>query len=118
MANAKFQDIDLVTLSETGTFVGVRDNGDGTFTDIRVSASEMVRYITESSRKIITALDANIGAGGTTLTDPFFLIPISELITNSQAYIKDVDFTQNTSTGTVTGLNMTFYDTQKLIARR
>ena len=118
MANAKFQDIDLVTLASTGSFIGVRDNGDGTFTDIRVSASEMVNYLLSQTRKAITAVSENIGSLGTTLTDPFFSVNVSVIITNSQAYLNGVDFTQNTGTSTITGVNITFYDTQKILCQR
>lgn len=97
------------------TFVGVRDNGDGTFTDIRVTASELVANVLANTRKVVTVLNENIGAGGTTLTDIFFTNTITEIVVGAQAYIAGVDFAQNGSI--ITGFNFSFYDGQKLIAK-
>lgn len=116
MANQKFQDVPLSALTSGGTFIGVKDNGDGTFTDIRVSAAALTTYLLAQTRKPITALTANIGAGGTTLTDPFFADGLSEICANSQSYINTVDFT--VTGNTVTGINFNFYDGLKLIAKK
>lgn len=118
MANAKFQEIGIALISASATFIGVRDNGDGTYSDVRVTADEFAKYTREKNRKVISVVAENIGPGGTTLTDPFFLEPVEEIVANAQAYIRDVNFTQNTDTGRITGLDITFYSNQKIIARR
>lgn len=116
MANKKFQEIDLVALTSDGSFIGVKDNGDGTFTDIRVSVAALTTFLLEQTRKTITALDANIGAGGTTLTDPFFTGGLSEIVAYGQSYISGVDFT--ITGNTMTGINFAFYNNLKLIAKK
>lgn len=56
-----------------------------------------------------------IGGGGTTLTGAFFSNPISEIVTDGQVYIIDVDFSQ--SGNVITGISITFSTTQVLIAK-
>lgn len=116
MANIKFSELSLNTLDSLSSIVGIKDNGDGTFTNYRFSAAQLTAFVLSSTRKRIEALSANIGAGGTTLTDPFFSETISEITTNTQSYISGVDFTQSGSI--ITGVNMSFYDTQILIAKK
>lgn len=64
-----------------------------------------------ASRKVITA-----DATGSTISDVFFANPITMLVTNGQAYIIDVNFTQDTGAETITGTTVSFYTGQKLIA--
>lgn len=116
MANVKFSELDLTTLDALSSIVGIKDNGDGTFTNYRFSSAQITSFVLANSRKVITAATANIGAGGTTLTDAFFSDTINEIVTNSQAYILGIDFTQTGTT--ITALNFGFYDTQKLIAKK
>ena len=116
MANQKFQDVDLVALTSAGSFIGVKDNGDGSYTDIRVTAAALTSFLLEQSRKIITVAAENVGAGGTTLTDAFFTGGVSEITANSQSFVLGEGFT---ITGNVaTAINFTFYAGQKLLAKK
>jgi len=116
MANVKFSELNLSTLDALSSIVGVKDNGDGTFTNYRFSSAQITSLVLTNSRKVITAATANISGGGTTLTDAFFSETINEIVTNTQCYINGIDFTQSGSV--ITGVNFSFYDTQKLIAKK
>lgn len=94
-----------LTLTSADTLVMVRDNGDGTHTDYRI-APENLGTLT---RKKIT-----VGTGGATLSDAFFSNTILMLITDNQAYINGVDFTQASTT--ITGTTITFFAGQVVIA--
>lgn len=88
------------SITESDALLGRRDNGDGTFTD----------FIYQS-KKIITA-----GSSGSSLTDAFFSNTITEIVTNGQAYMVGVDFTQLSTT--ITWINgASFVAGQKLIAK-
>lgn len=115
MANVKFQEIPAAILTVSGSIVGVRDNGDGTYTDIRITGPEVINFLLSQTRKLITAVGSSIGAGGATYTDPFFVNPITEIVTGTQTFIRDVDFTQ--AGAIITAINFGFYDTQKFLAR-
>jgi len=92
------------------TFVSVRDNGDGTFTDFRAT----VEKVNIPGRKLIT-----VPTTAGTLTDSFFSSPISELIvegTPNETYIFIVNFTQSGTT--ITGIGgLTFTAGDRILAR-
>lgn len=106
MANKKLSELTEITeLTALDTLVAVRDNGDSTYTDYRVPA----HLLNQVSKKVIT-----VSVGGDTLSDDFFDNPITIIITDGQAYIVDVDFTQ--SGNTITGTTITFAAGQKIVA--
>lgn len=107
MPNKKLSQIPLpASLNGTETFVGVRDNGDTTFSDYRYSISE----IASIGRKRII-----VPATGPTLTDVFFSNTISEIVADNQVYISGDDFTQVGTT--ITGVTISFTSGQKIIAK-
>lgn len=94
-------------ITDKDYFLGVRDNGDGTYSDFLYSPAQVVG----ANKKII-----NVVVGGQTLTDTFFSNQISEIITDAQVYIVGIDFTIDTTTQTITGLTISFRTGQTLIA--
>lgn len=106
MLTKKLSDNNTGTVAAGDLVQGVRDNGNGTFTDILLPVAQ----IGTENKKIIT-----VPATGSTLTDTFFSNTITEIVTNNQAYIKDVDFTQSGTT--ITGVTITFVSGQVLIAK-
>lgn len=112
MAKEKFSSIsEAVDLTSFDSFVGIRDNGDGTFSNYRFTYAQIAALAQGSNKKIITVTD-----DGSTLTDVFFdTNTITEIDTNNQVYIVGVDFSQNGDT--ITGLTITFFIGQVLIAK-
>jgi hypothetical protein len=94
-----------LTLTSADTLVMVRDNGDGTHTDYRIAPENL---------GALTSKEITVGTGGTTLSDAFFSNTIRIILTDGQAYIRNVHFTQASTT--ITGTAITFYAGQKLIA--
>ena len=105
MANEKFSQLTTGTAGSAGTdyYAGVRDNGDGTYTNYK--------YPTSGAKKIIT-----VAAAGASLTDVFFANSVTYLMSNNQIFIIGVDFSQDTATNTITGITTTFAAGQVLIA--
>lgn len=104
----KLSELGIITaLTADDTLVAVRDNGDGTYTDYRLSGAAL-SGLTRQKITVVT--------GGTTLTDAFFDgNTITAILTNNQAYIVDVDFSQ--SGDTITGIgDFSFASGQVLIA--
>ncbi len=113
MEDSKLSDIDsTVALASSASLIGVNDLGGGSFSDQRWSIAQVATYILSGLKKLIT-----VGSDGTTLTDVFFSTSVSELITNNQSYLLGVDYSQNTSTNTITGLTISFTSGQKILAR-
>jgi len=112
MANKKLIQIATsVTIDSVTYFVGVRDNGDGTSNDYRYSKSELIDAILEYTKKTIT-----VSGTGATVTDSWFDgKTISEIVTDRQAYLRNVDFTQ--SGDTITGTGISFYNGQIIVAK-
>jgi hypothetical protein len=107
MPNKKLSQIPPASsINGTEVLVGVRDNGDGTFTDYTYPATS----IAGMGRKRII-----VPANGDTLTDPFFANTITEIIADNQVYISVDDFTQSGTT--ITGVTISFTSGQKIIAK-
>lgn len=81
----------------TDTLVGVRNNGDGTFTDYLYTGAQVMAFVSANNQAELT-----ITIAGTHITNDFFVNPISLIVTNGQAYIANVDFTQVGETLTFT----------------
>ncbi len=94
-----------LTLTDADTIVMVRDNGDGTHTDYRIAPEHL---------GTLTSKEITVATGGATLSDVFFNNTIRIILTDGQAYIRNVQFTQASTT--ITGTAITFYAGQKLIA--
>lgn len=87
-------------------FVGVRDNGDGTFSNYKYTLAQIQ---TGGTARITVA------ESGDTITDSFFESnTISTLFTDRSVYISDIDFTQDG--GSIRGIGISFYETQVIIA--
>jgi hypothetical protein len=116
--NTKFQQINIApTVDAMSYFVGVHDNGDGTYSDYRFTTGQIGAYFSGAS-PVITAGSGGytIGGGGSTLTGSFFANTIIEIVTNLQSYLAGADFTQSGTT--ITLLNdMTFNSGQFLRAK-
>jgi hypothetical protein len=88
----------------------------------KFTAQQIQDAVIVTMRKNITALTANISTvtvANDTLTDAFFADDITSILTNSQAYIVGVDFTQNTGDSTITLINgSNFNNNQVLIAMK
>lgn len=88
-------------------FVGVRDNGDGTFSNYKYTLAQ----IKAGGKQVVTSTE-----DGKSMTDDYFSNPISVLLTDSQAYALDIDFEQDGET--ITWLNDNrFYIGQQLQAQ-
>lgn len=100
-------------LSDVDYVIGVRDNGDGTFTNYKYTPEQIAAYVGSAgaSTKRIVVADS-----GDSLTDIFFSNAINAILTNNQTYLLDVDYTQDTGTETITGTTISFFETQVLIA--
>jgi hypothetical protein len=110
MANIKFSELpqspDLLGLDY---IVGIRDNEDTTFTNYIYPATEFMAYVTSLSRKMIT-----VASDGTEITDSWIDgKSIQAIITNGQAYLLDVDYTQ--AGDTLSGVGISFYTSQKVL---
>ena len=80
---------------------------------------QFVQYFLQETRMTMTVgvVTAN------TISNPFFLQPITEIDTQTQSYIAGIDFTQvldgsGNPTGDIIGINIQFYTGQILIAKR
>lgn len=93
-------------VSNMDYFIGTHNNGDGTYTDYKFTYDQLASL---GSKRILVIDTQN------TLIDPFFENIISEIVTDRQSYISDVDFTQ--SGNEITGITFSFYDGQILIAK-
>ena len=102
------------TAADLAYFVGIKDNGDSTFTTQKFSLSQLRTELAATTKKLITVA---AGPDSSTLTDTFFASEISEISTNNQCYLLGVDYTQDTGTRTITGIRITFSGGQKLLAR-
>jgi hypothetical protein len=116
--NTKFQQINIApSIDAMSYFVGVHDNGDGTYSDYRFTSTQIATFFSGAG-PLITAGSGGytIGGGGTTLTGSYFTNTISEIATNLQTYLLGADFTQTSTT--ITLLNgMTFNTGQILRAK-
>lgn len=76
--------------------------------------TQMIQYFLSQTRATITvgAVIAN------TITNNFFLQPVTEITAGMQDYIEGVDFTQDTTAGTITGISVNFFPNQVIIAKR
>jgi hypothetical protein len=101
----KFSDFDNAALNSLSYIVGYEHSGNNK----RYSMNDLTSFMS----KLVTS-----PSDSTTLTDSFLLYNISMIVTNNQSYLKDVDFTQNTSTGTITGVTISFTTDQKILLRR
>lgn len=86
----------------------IQPDGSGGFNNYYATPAQIA---TGASRKVITA-----DATGTTITDVFFANPITGIATSNQFYIIGENFTQDTGTNSITGVNLSFYSGQILIA--
>ncbi len=110
MANIKFSELpEAPELSGLDFIVGIKDNEDATFTNYIYPAAEFMAYVTSLSRKMIT-----VGSDGTEIIDSWIDgKSIQSIITNGQAYLLDVDYTQ--AGDTLSGVGISFYTSQKVL---
>jgi len=107
MANIKLSAFTIQpSITSMDYFVGVRDNGDGTFSNYKYTATQL----TSQLKKTIT-----VASTGSTLTDSFFSNTLSEIVMNNQSYIATVDFSQ--AGNVITGITISFVSGQKIIAK-
>jgi hypothetical protein len=108
----KFSELeDAPALDATSSFVGIIDNGDGTYQNILYTYGQIAALVSGNNKVRIT-----VETSGDTLTNVFFATnTISEIVTNGQSYLSDVNFTQDGDT--ITGIDISFYETQVLIAK-
>jgi hypothetical protein len=90
--------------------IGIRDNGDGTYKNYKYSAAEVIAHVLAVTRKVITAEADSDSLVDGWLADKVVMM----LITDRQTYIAGQDFTQDGDT--ITGITITFYTDQKIIA--
>jgi len=101
----KFRDFDAASLGSLSYIVGYEYGGDNK----RYSANDIASFLS----KLVTA-----ASDSGDLTDSFLASTISMIVTNGQSYLKDVDFTQNTGTSTITGVTIGFFTGQKILLKR
>jgi hypothetical protein len=112
MPNIKFSELnEAPDFSELDYIVGIRYNEETElYENYTYPAATFKEYVKAELRQIIT-----VGVDGNSLSSPFFLNQdVQALLTDNQVYIRDVDFTQ--SGDTVTGLIISFYTSQKVLA--
>lgn len=80
------------------TIVAVRDNGDGTYTDLRYTTAQIAGVLAGELSKPIT-----VSTPGTTIADSYFSLPVRAIAIGGQTYpISAATFTQDTGSGTIT----------------
>lgn len=111
MARIKLSAFDTApSLESMDFFVGVRDNGDGSFSNYKYTYAQIAALAAGGQQVRIT-----VDADGNTITNAFFeTTTINKIFTNGQVYLSDVDFSQTDDT--ITGITITFYTGQVLIA--
>lgn len=112
MAQLKLSQFDTApSLASMDYFVGVRDNGDGTFSNYKYTYAQIAALASAgASVRITVSSDSN------ELTNAFFEDnTITYIYTYGQVYISGVDFTQ--SGDTITGITISFSTGQVLIAK-
>ena len=120
-SNQKFSQLNTASsLNDVDFFIGLKkigeEGGEPVYDNIKFTPEQLYAYVRNKSKKIIAVEAGDITNDGKSLTDIFFLLPVSEIVTNTQTYIRDVDFTQTGSV--ITGIGgLTFYPGQKLIAK-
>ena len=97
----KFENIDLAdAMNNDATVIGVQLNGLGNKQDYQFTVGQLKDAVAAQLRKRI-----GVSSNGTSLNDEFFGSEVQTLSTNTQTYILDVDFTQDTGAQTVTLTN-------------
>jgi len=97
-------------LQSVDFFIGVRDNGDGTFTNYKYTYAQVAALASGAPSIRIT-----VDTDGDTLTNSFFADNnISAIATQGQYYLSEAFFTQ--SGDTITGVGISFSVGQILIA--
>lgn len=112
MATIKFSDLtNAPAFAELDFIAGVRDNGDGSFTNFKYTTEDITNQVLSSSRMLITASE-----DGDDLFDSWLDgKDIQVLFTDKAAYLRDIDFTQ--TGGIITGVTISFYTGQKIYAQ-
>jgi hypothetical protein len=104
--------IDLVADAANIRFTLYRAGVDADEANINGTFTDLVTAIVSLTRKPIT-----VGSTGASITDAFFSNTITAIGTEGQFYLKDVHFTIDTGTETITGINGTTWSAgQKIIA--
>lgn len=111
MARKRFSQIDpAVGLDEMDSFIGNKSDGSPFGIDYKFSRDVLIAGILDYTRKSITASSTS-----STLVDGWFEGKIVQLlIVDNQAYQRGVGFSQ--SGDTITGITITFYAGQKILA--
>lgn len=77
-------------LDDASIFVGLYDNGDGTFANVNYTPEQIIAAVLASTRKIIVA-----SADGNTLTDDWLAgRSVTAISLDGQIYLRDEYFTQ------------------------
>lgn len=102
-------------VKSTDNFVGVRIDG-LLHADLRYSMAQVLTFIAANTKQTITV--SAVSPDTRTVSNPFFdNNTISEIVTNNQSYIGGYDFIQTGGVGDITGINITFFVGQVLIAK-
>ena len=92
----ELKDIDYVIV--------VRDNGDGTFSDL------LVKPLAALKKRLV------VSATGPTISDAFIdKNTITEIVMNNQVYLSDIDFSQ--AGGVITGITISFTTSDTIILK-
>jgi len=92
-------------------FTGIFDDGTS-IKNYNFTPATLINWIISQTRKQITI--SAVGGGGLTISDSFFnSVTVLKIITDTQCYQKDVDFSQ--SGGVITGITISFAVGQKII---
>lgn len=102
------EDATAPSLNSMALFVGIQDNGDGTFTNYNFTPAQLASYVIAQS---IIEVD---GEGGANVTNAAFSRPVMLLNDGQQTYNR-AQFTQAGTTITMTN-GVTFYTGQLLTA--
>jgi hypothetical protein len=102
------------TCADLAFFVGIKNNGDGTYTTQKFSLAQLKAEIATTDKKLITVA---AGPDSHDLVDSFFATTISEISTQGQCYLNGVDFTQNIGATKITGSVISFTAGQKILAK-
>lgn len=116
MADVKLSSFsNIPSLNSMALFVGLLNNGDGTYENYTFTPAQMINYIAANTGLVITAGlgGYSIGGAGTTLTGSFFSNTISEIATNLQTYLVGADFTQSGSV--ITLLNGMIFNSGQIL---
>lgn len=113
MADDNIKISQLTTAPDTSgeiLFPGIKNNGDGTYTNYKYTNDQVAAIAAAGSSLLFTVTGDSVN-----ISDAFFALPVSDIITQGQAYIVGVELTQDLTTQTLTLVNGSTFITGQIV---